>query len=50
MERYDAECVPPEYQNNKVDYIRDSSISKNCTRYLKVGTLLFFSGGILSVL
>lgn len=36
VERYDAECIPEKYQSNKVAYIRDSSIPKNCTRYLKV--------------
>ncbi|KAK1326379.1 putative ALA-interacting subunit 2 [Acorus calamus] len=36
VERYDVECIPEEYKNNKVAYIRDSSISKNCSRILKV--------------
>ncbi|KAI4300041.1 hypothetical protein L6164_033460 [Bauhinia variegata] len=36
VERYDIECVPEEFRTNKVGYIKDSSISKNCTRFLKV--------------
>ncbi|EOA13634.1 hypothetical protein CARUB_v10026706mg [Capsella rubella] len=36
IERYDVECIPEEYKTNKLLYITDSSIPKNCTRYLKV--------------
>ncbi|XP_021904737.1 putative ALA-interacting subunit 2 [Carica papaya] len=36
VDRYDAECVPDEFSGNKVSYISDSSIPKNCTRFLKV--------------
>ncbi|KAJ0963216.1 hypothetical protein J5N97_028338 [Dioscorea zingiberensis] len=36
VDRYDVECIPEQYQSNKVAYIKDSSIFKNCTRYLKV--------------
>ncbi|KAK1592364.1 hypothetical protein Q3G72_023721 [Acer saccharum] len=36
VERYDIECVPEVFRGNKVSYIKDSSISKNCTQYLKV--------------
>ncbi|MQM08555.1 hypothetical protein Taro_041412, partial [Colocasia esculenta] len=35
-DRYDNDCVPMEFRSNKVAYIKDSSISKNCTRTLKV--------------
>jgi len=30
------DCVPEEYRNNKVTYIKDDLISKNCSRFLKV--------------
>lgn len=36
VDQYDAECVPEEFKGNKVSFIKDSSISKNCTRYIKV--------------
>ncbi|KAI5670985.1 hypothetical protein M9H77_11349 [Catharanthus roseus] len=36
VDRYDTECVPDPFKGNKEVYIKDSSISKNCTRYLKV--------------
>ncbi|KAK4748898.1 hypothetical protein SAY87_015484 [Trapa incisa] len=36
VDRYDIECVPDAYKSNKVAFIRDDSISKNCTRFLKV--------------
>lgn len=36
VDRYDVECIPEEYRTNKLSYITDSSILKNCTRYLKV--------------
>ncbi|XP_074267718.1 putative ALA-interacting subunit 2 [Silene latifolia] len=36
VDRYDVECVPSQYLNNKVGYIKDDSIPKNCTRILKV--------------
>ncbi|XP_028791638.1 putative ALA-interacting subunit 2 [Neltuma alba] len=36
VDRYDVECVPEEYRSNKVAYIKDDSISKNCSRFLKV--------------
>ncbi|XP_019052156.1 PREDICTED: putative ALA-interacting subunit 2 [Nelumbo nucifera] len=35
VERYDTECVPEEFRDNKVAYIKDESISKNCTRYFR---------------
>ncbi|CAN0911512.1 Putative ALA-interacting subunit 2 [Linum grandiflorum] len=36
VERYDADCVPEAYKGNKMSYITDSSIPKNCSRLLKV--------------
>lgn len=36
MDRYDTECVPDAFRSNKVAYIKDKSIPKSCTRYLKV--------------
>ncbi|KAJ8470150.1 hypothetical protein OPV22_024493 [Ensete ventricosum] len=36
LDRYDIECVPESYRNNKVAYIKDSSISKNCKRLIKI--------------
>ncbi|XP_077253845.1 putative ALA-interacting subunit 2 isoform X2 [Tasmannia lanceolata] len=34
--RYDTECIPESFRSNKVAYIKDSSISKNCNQTLKV--------------
>ncbi|KAJ8533571.1 hypothetical protein K7X08_006895 [Anisodus acutangulus] len=34
--RYDTDCVPDNFKSQKVAYIKDSSVSKNCTRSLKV--------------
>ncbi|MCL7025592.1 hypothetical protein MKW94_020584 [Papaver nudicaule] len=36
VDRYDQECVPPQYQEDKVAYVRDARISKTCIRTLKV--------------
>ncbi|CAH9141866.1 unnamed protein product [Cuscuta epithymum] len=36
VDGYDTECVPVPFRNSKVSYIKDDSVSKNCTRYLKV--------------
>ncbi|CAL1403075.1 unnamed protein product [Linum trigynum] len=36
VERYDADCLPEEFRGNKMSYIADSSIPKNCSRTLKV--------------
>ncbi|XP_010923823.1 putative ALA-interacting subunit 2 isoform X2 [Elaeis guineensis] len=36
VDRYDVECIPEAYRSNKVAYIKDSSISKNCNRTIKV--------------
>ncbi|XP_014502168.1 putative ALA-interacting subunit 2 isoform X1 [Vigna radiata var. radiata] len=36
VDRYDMDCIPEEYRNNKVAYIKDDLISKNCSRFLKV--------------
>ncbi|KAL8045617.1 hypothetical protein ABFX02_08G126100 [Erythranthe guttata] len=34
--RYDGECVPEPYRSNKLAYIKDDSISKNCSKSLKI--------------
>ncbi|XP_075497471.1 putative ALA-interacting subunit 2 isoform X1 [Primulina tabacum] len=34
--RYDTECVPEPFRSNKLAYIKDSSISKNCSKNLKI--------------
>jgi hypothetical protein len=36
VDRYDTECIPEIYRGSKQDYIKDISLTKNCTRYLKV--------------
>ncbi|KAM0937256.1 putative CDC50/LEM3 family protein [Dioscorea sansibarensis] len=36
VDRYDVACIPEQYQSNKVSYIKDSTISKDCKRDLKV--------------
>ncbi|KAK3004510.1 hypothetical protein RJ639_017960 [Escallonia herrerae] len=36
VDRYDSECVPDLFKSNKVVYIKDMSIHKNCSRHLKV--------------
>ncbi|XXG66012.1 hypothetical protein AAC387_Pa05g3574 [Persea americana] len=36
VDRYDTACIPKAFTSNKVAYIKDSSISKNCTRILQV--------------
>lgn len=36
VDRYDTECVPDSFKSNKVAYVKDISVSKNCTRYLKI--------------
>eukprot|EP00262_Sarcandra_glabra_P008848 TRINITY_DN2270_c0_g1_i3.p1 TRINITY_DN2270_c0_g1~~TRINITY_DN2270_c0_g1_i3.p1 ORF type:complete len:349 (-),score=41.11 TRINITY_DN2270_c0_g1_i3:74-1120(-) len=36
VDRYDTECIPKAFGSNKVAYIKDNSISKNCTLKLKV--------------
>ncbi|CAB4276489.1 unnamed protein product [Prunus armeniaca] len=36
VDQYDTECVPEAFKSNKVAYIKDNLISKNCSRYLKV--------------
>ncbi|VVB07239.1 unnamed protein product [Arabis nemorensis] len=48
IDRYDVDCIPEEYKANKLSYITNSSIPKNCTRYLKeifrVSSLLHIGG------
>ncbi|KAL0407509.1 UNVERIFIED_CONTAM: putative ALA-interacting subunit [Sesamum latifolium] len=34
--KYDVECVPVLYRSNKLSYIKDNSIPKNCSKSLKV--------------
>ncbi|KAL6542701.1 hypothetical protein OROHE_010221 [Orobanche hederae] len=34
--RYDAECVPESFRGNKLAYIKDDLIPKNCTKHLKI--------------
>ncbi|KAF5752725.1 putative ALA-interacting subunit 2 [Tripterygium wilfordii] len=36
VDRYDTECIPEAYKSNRMSYIKDSSILKNCSRILKV--------------
>uniref|UniRef100_A0A0Q3MWH9 ALA-interacting subunit n=1 Tax=Setaria italica TaxID=4555 RepID=A0A0Q3MWH9_SETIT len=36
IRRYDVDCVPNAYRGNKQAYIKDSSISKNCSLEVKV--------------
>ncbi|GAA0143874.1 hypothetical protein LIER_35826 [Lithospermum erythrorhizon] len=36
VDRYDNECIPNKFRRNKEAYITDETISKNCTRHLKV--------------
>ncbi|KAF3449969.1 hypothetical protein FNV43_RR06048 [Rhamnella rubrinervis] len=36
VDRYDAECIPEAYKSNKMAYIKDNSIPKNCSQFLKV--------------
>ncbi|XP_041028108.1 putative ALA-interacting subunit 2 [Juglans microcarpa x Juglans regia] len=36
VDRYDIECIPEAFKSNKLGYIKDSSIPKNCSRFLKV--------------
>ncbi|CAL5411715.1 unnamed protein product [Camellia sinensis] len=42
VDRYDTDCVPEPFTSNKVAYIKDSSIPKNCSRFLKEKMLRFF--------
>ncbi|KAI3466840.1 hypothetical protein Pfo_023503 [Paulownia fortunei] len=34
--RYDAECVPESFRSNKLAYIKDDLIPKNCSKSLKI--------------
>jgi hypothetical protein len=36
IRRYDVVCVPHAYRGNKQAYIKDSTISKNCSLEVKV--------------
>ncbi|CAI8595786.1 unnamed protein product [Vicia faba] len=47
VDRYDNDCVPEEYRGNKVAYVKDNSIPKNCSRFLKINSsssMLSFKG------
>lgn len=35
VDRYDVDCVPDNFKSNKIAYIKNSSVSKSCHRYLK---------------
>lgn len=39
--RYDTDCVPEAYKHDKIAYIKDSSVSKNCTRKIRVISFSF---------
>lgn len=36
VDRYDVDCIPDVYRSNRVAYIKDDTISKNCTRTIRV--------------
>lgn len=36
VNRYDTECVPEPFRSNKLAYIQNDFIPKNCTQYLKI--------------
>eukprot|EP01018_Ginkgo_biloba_P030317 Gb_23087 [translate_table: standard] len=36
VDQYETECVPPDHMTDKVAYIKNALISKNCTRTLRV--------------
>ncbi|GMJ14201.1 hypothetical protein like AT5G46150 [Hibiscus trionum] len=36
VDRYDIECVPEPFRIDKISYIQDDSIPKNCSRFMKV--------------
>lgn len=36
VDRYDSGCVPGAFRSNKVSFIKDTSLPKNCSRILKV--------------
>ncbi|KAM7524881.1 hypothetical protein LguiA_014783 [Lonicera macranthoides] len=36
VDRYDTECIPEPFKGDKLAYIKDRSLPKNCSRYLKV--------------
>ncbi|XP_059440413.1 putative ALA-interacting subunit 2 [Corylus avellana] len=36
VDRYDIKCVPDAFKSDKLRYIKDSSIPKNCSLFLKV--------------
>lgn len=40
VDRYDIECVPELFKSDKLAYIKDTSLPKNCSRYLKVHKLM----------
>ncbi|KAJ6959795.1 ALA-interacting subunit 1-like [Populus alba x Populus x berolinensis] len=36
VERYDKDCIPPDYRNNSLHYIQTSEINKTCTMTINV--------------
>lgn len=36
VDRYDTDCIPESFRSNKVAYMKDSSLPKNCSRFLKI--------------
>ncbi|KAB5516800.1 hypothetical protein DKX38_027448 [Salix brachista] len=36
VERYDKDCIPPDYRNNSLHYIQTSETDKNCTMTINV--------------
>jgi hypothetical protein len=42
VDRYDDACVPANMTDNKLAYIQNPNISKECTRTLTVMSLIFW--------
>ncbi|KAJ6684170.1 CDC50/LEM3 FAMILY-RELATED [Salix viminalis] len=40
VERYDKDCIPPDYRNNSLHYIQTSETDKNCTMTINVPKLM----------
>ncbi|XP_020535786.2 ALA-interacting subunit 3-like isoform X1 [Jatropha curcas] len=36
VDRYDEDCIPPDYSNNSLEYIQSNKTNKTCTRKLTV--------------
>jgi hypothetical protein len=39
VERYDKDCIPPDYRNNSLHYIQTSEINKTCTMTINVSPI-----------